>query len=82
MIAISHVTNTWKGLFRRPYSTITKSTTIPNYSIYLLKSTNPYFNLSFEDWFAYLTFEMVYLPLMNCVLEGFLDTNHPTGRSF
>jgi len=64
MIAISHVTNTWKGLFRRPTSTITKSSATPNYSIYVLKSTNPYFNLSFEDWFVYLTFEMVYLPLM------------------
>ena len=43
----------WKALTTRTLSTITSSATVSlNNSIYVSKSTNPYFNLTFEDWFV------------------------------
>jgi len=42
-----------------PYSLFPRyltSSTSPQHSIYVSKSTNPYFNLTFEDWLVWTTF--------------------------
>lgn len=54
----------------------------PNQSIYVSKSTDPYFNLTLEDWYAIFCEPCYFCTDSKPDLEGCSDTKHQMGLCF